>query len=94
MASLRKEFDRFRGLRGIHIVHISDSEETFGFLPWDKALKFLKQLGEEQVEEQFCHHLADYDPDTQALTLTQREGVNKVVLSIYTLPPSQEAKLC
>ena len=94
VGDLGTEFERFRGLRGIHLIHISESEESFGFLPWDRALRFLKQLDEEEVEEKFCHHMAEFNPDTHALALTQKEGVDKVVLSVYTLPSKGGAKLC
>jgi hypothetical protein len=81
----RNRFENGKGLRGIHLSLIDDGKENYSFVPWDKALAFLKGLGQE-ADDAFCDHLASYDPDTQAIALYHNSKEEKVVLAVYSLP--------
>jgi hypothetical protein len=82
----KHRFSNGKGLRGLHISLIHNDQEKYSFLPWEEALKFLRELGED-IEEPFCNQIAAYNPDKEAITFIHDSKDSKVVLALYTLPP-------
>ena len=84
MGNILESFQTHRGLRGLHVFVDGTREKYTGFLPWDKTLLFLKELGDENVEEQFLDHMTQYNPDTHALAMIQEPEKEIIKLALYS----------
>ena len=84
MGSIIESFKAHKGLRGLHIFVNGDVEKYSGFLTWDKTFLFLKELGDEHLEEEFLKHMANYNPDTHALSLIQEPREQIIKLALYS----------
>ena len=81
------QFYNGKGLRGIHVFIVDGDRQDYRFVPWNQAIPYLKQMGGE-IEDNFTKMLANYDPDTSALTMIHDNQTQKIRLDLYSLPSS------
>jgi hypothetical protein len=71
METLSKSFEKYRGLRGVHLV---SPGECF-FFPWNEVSKLQAEVSVEQeseFEENLLTVLSNYNPDNEFLVLNRR----------------------
>lgn len=79
MTHLIKSFKEHLGRRGLHAY----TEEECRFLSWEEVIAFLNRLPEHSdpdFSEKLMETLANYDPDSQFLAMSQVGGTVSIEL--------------